>query len=197
MFPKNGWYPAAWSKDVTQSPLPRTFLGEQVVLYRGADGTLAALEDRCCHRAAPLSLGAVEGNNLRCGYHGLTFDMQGRCVAIPGQDNVPSTARVRAYPIEERDSVVWIWMGEPAKADPAAIVPMPWLHSDEWVLTPGYLRIQANAQLLVDNLLDYTHVAHLHKNTISGDPREATTPTKTERIEGGIRVGRWMISTLR
>jgi phenylpropionate dioxygenase-like ring-hydroxylating dioxygenase large terminal subunit len=62
-----------------------------------------------------------------------------------------------------------------------------------WAATPGYMRIEANAQLLVDNLLDYTHVAHLHRNTISGDPREATTPTKTERLNDGIRVGRWMI----
>ena len=63
----------------------------------------------------------------------------------------------------------------------------------DWTLTPGYMRIDANAQLLVDNLLDYTHVAHLHKATISGDPREATTPTKTERLNDGVRVGRWMI----
>ena len=84
-------------------------------------------------------------------------------------------------------------MGDPARADESKIVDLPWLASKDWTLTPGYLRIDAHAQLLVDNLLDYTHVAHLHKTTISGDPREATTPTKTERLNDGVRVGRWMI----
>jgi phenylpropionate dioxygenase-like ring-hydroxylating dioxygenase large terminal subunit len=193
MFPKNGWYAAIWSKDLKAEPVARTFLGEQVVLFRGENGQPAALEDRCCHRAAPLSLGAVEGDHLRCGYHGLTFDTKGRCVSIPGQDMVPSSARVRAYPVAERYNVIWIWMGDPARADDTKIVEMPWLSDHGWTLTPSYLRIEANAQLLVDNLLDYTHVAHLHKNTISGDPREATTPTKTERLNDGVRVGRWMI----
>jgi phenylpropionate dioxygenase-like ring-hydroxylating dioxygenase large terminal subunit len=100
---------------------------------------------------------------------------------------------VRAYPVIERYNVVWIWMGDPARADDSKIVELPWLDDKGWTLTPGYLRIQANTQLLIDNLLDYTHVAHLHKNTISGDPREATTPTKTERLNDGVRVGRWMI----
>ena len=193
MFPRNGWYAAIWSKDLTTAPVGRTFLDEAVVLYRAANGRVAALEDRCCHRAAPLSLGAIEGDHLRCGYHGLLFNADGQCVAIPGQDTIPSSARVRAYPVVERYNVVWIWMGDPARADDSKIVEMSWLDDKGWTLTPGYLRIDANTQLLIDNLLDYTHVAHLHKNTISGDPREATTPTKTERLNDGVRVGRWMI----
>ena len=117
MFPKNGWYAAIWSKDLTGKPVGRTFLGEAVVLFRGTNGRPGALEDRCCHRAAPLSLGTVEGDHLRCGYHGLTFDTKGQCISVPGQDTVPSGARVRAYPVAERYNVVWIWMGDPARAD--------------------------------------------------------------------------------
>ena len=179
-FPKNTWYAAIWSKDLADKPVARTFLGEAVVLYRGKSGKAAALEDRCCHRAAPLSLGEVEGDNLRCGYHGLTFAADGACVAIPSQATVPSGARVRAYPVAERWNTVWIWMGDPARADDSKIVELPWLADPGWTATPGYLRIDANAQLLVDNLLDYTHVAHLHRATIAGDPREASTPTRTE-----------------
>ena len=137
MFPRNGWYAAIWSKDLKAEPVARTFLGEQVVLFRGNSGTPGALEDRCCHRAAPLSLGAVEGDNLRCGYHGLTFDTKGQCVTIPGQDTVPAGASVRAYPVAERYNVVWIWMGDPARADESKIVELPWLASKEWTLTPG------------------------------------------------------------
>src|SRR5262249_13799688 len=192
-FPKNGWYAACWSKDLTVAPLARTLLGERVVLFRGASGKVGALEDRCCHRAAPLSLGEVVGENLRCGYHGLTFDAEGRCVAVPGQSTVPAGAKVRAYPAVEKWNVVWLWMGDPVRADDSKVVDLPWLADPGWTLTPGYLRIDANAQLLVDNLLDYTHVTYLHGNTIAGDPREATTPTKTERLNDGVRVGRWMI----
>ena len=106
---------------------------------------------------------------------------------------MPAGARVRAYPVCERWNVVWIWMGEPALADESKIVELPWLADPAWAATPGYLRIEANAQLLIDNLLDYTHVSYLHGATIAGDPREATTPTKTERLNDGVRVGRWMI----
>jgi phenylpropionate dioxygenase-like ring-hydroxylating dioxygenase large terminal subunit len=192
-FPKNTWYAAIWSKDLGAKPVARTLLGEPVVLYRGNSGKAAALEDRCCHRAAPLSLGEVEGDNLRCGYHGLTFAANGACVAIPSQTTVPSGARVRAYPVAERWNTVWIWMGVPARAEASKIIELPWLTDPGWTATPGYLRIDANAQLLVDNLLDYTHVAHLHRATIAGDPREASTPTRTERLNDGVKVGRWMI----
>lgn len=192
-FPKNGWYTAIWSKELADKPMARTILGEEVVLFRGQNGKAAALEDRCCHRAAPLSLGAVAGDNLRCGYHGLIFDTEGRCVLIPGQDTIPASARVRSYPIVERWNAVWIWMGDPGLADAGKIVELPWLDSPAWAATPSYLHLKVNAQLLVDNLLDYTHVSYLHANTIAGDPREATTPTKTERINDGVRVGRWMI----
>ena len=90
MFPKNGWYAAIWSKDLTGEPVARTFLGEQVVLFRGGNGTAgarwriaAAIARRRCRSAR------CEGDHLRCGYHGLTFDTKGQCVSIPGQDTVP------------------------------------------------------------------------------------------------------------
>ncbi|MGE0628843.1 MAG: Rieske 2Fe-2S domain-containing protein [Hyphomicrobiaceae bacterium] len=193
MFIRNGWYAAGWSKDITEKPIARTLLNDKVVLYRCADGTPAALEDKCCHRAAPLSIGEVSGNDLMCGYHGLKFAPDGRCTEIPGQTEIPARARVRGYPVEERWNVVWIWMGDPAKADPSKIEELPWLDSPEWALTPGYLHVKSSYLLLIDNLLDLTHVSYVHKNTIAGDPREKTTPTRTERIENGVRNGRWMI----
>lgn len=196
MFVKNGWYAAGWSQDLGEKPVGRTLLGEKVVLFRGADGTAGALEDRCCHRAAPLSIGEVVGNDLMCGYHGLRFAADGRCTDIPGQTEIPARANIRSYRLVERWNVLWIWMGDPAKADPAKIEELPWLDSPEWTATPGYLYLKANYLLLIDNLLDLTHVAYVHKRTIAGDPREATTPTKTERVENGIRNGRWMIDFL-
>ena len=110
MFLRNCWYAAAWDDEVAEIPLARTILGEPVVLWRSADGRPAALEDRCCHRALPLSMGRPVGETLQCGYHGLRFDTAGRCVAVPGQSTIPPGARVRAYPLVERHGWVWIWM---------------------------------------------------------------------------------------
>jgi phenylpropionate dioxygenase-like ring-hydroxylating dioxygenase large terminal subunit len=193
MFLKNGWYAAIWSKDLTEKPIGRTFLNERVVLYRTAGGHAAALEDRCCHRAAPLSRGEVTGENLACGYHGLQYNTDGQCVLVPGQTHVPPNAKVRSYPVHEKWKVVWIWMGDAEKADIANIPDLPWLDTPKWATTPGYLHVNTNYQFIIDNLLDLTHVTYVHKNTLAGDPREATAPTKTERLPNGVRVGRWML----
>jgi phenylpropionate dioxygenase-like ring-hydroxylating dioxygenase large terminal subunit len=193
MFLRNGWYTALWSHELTDKPVGKTFLNEKVVLFRNDRGQVGALEDSCCHRAAPLSLGEVSGATLACGYHGLKFDVNGKCVEVPGQTEVPAGAKVRSYPVHEKNNVVWIWMGETAKADVAKIPDMPWLSDPKWATTPGRLHVKTNYQFIIDNLLDLTHVAYVHKKTLSGDPREATTPTKTERLNDGVRVGRWMI----
>src|SRR5262249_26681472 len=163
------------------------------VLLRTASGTVEELEYCCCHRAAPLSKGEVAGEYLACGYHGLQFDTNGQCVAVPGQPTVPPGAKVKHYPVAEKWNAVWIWMGEPEKADAEKVPDLRWLADASWAITPGYIHVKSNYQFLVDNLLDLTHVSYVHKNTLAGDPREATTPTKTERLPDGVRVGRWMI----
>ena len=193
MFLRNSWYTALWAHELTGKPVGKTFLNEKVVLFRNASGRVGALEDRCCHRAAPLSMGELSGEYLACGYHGLKFDVSGRCVEVPGQPEVPAGAKVRGYPTHEKNNIVWIWMGEPDKADVTKIPDLPWLSDPKWAATPGRLYVKTNYQFIIDNLLDLTHVAHVHKKTIAGDPREATTPTKTERLNDGVRVGRWMI----
>jgi phenylpropionate dioxygenase-like ring-hydroxylating dioxygenase large terminal subunit len=193
MFLRNGWYSAIWSHELTDKPVGKTFLNEKVVLFRNDRGEVGALEDCCCHRAAPLSLGEVLGATLACGYHGLKFDVNGKCVEVPGQADVPSGAKVRSYPVHERNKVVWIWMGDPGKADTSKVPDMPWLSDPKWATTPGNLHVNSNYQFIIDNLLDLTHVSYVHRKTLAGDPREATTPTKTERLNDGVRVGRWMI----
>ncbi len=80
MFLKNAWYVAAWDHEVTaDKPFGRILINEPVVLYRTRAGKAVALEDRCCHRFAPLSMGRLEGDELRCMYHGLKFAPDGRC----------------------------------------------------------------------------------------------------------------------
>jgi vanillate O-demethylase monooxygenase subunit len=176
MFLKNYWYVAAWPEEIGDQPLARTILGEPIVFYRTAEGVPVAFEDRCCHRAAPLSLGrVVEGSQLQCGYHGMTFDADGHCVAIPGQTAIPPQARIRKYPVVDRWKFSWIWMGDPALADEAKIPQVRFNTDPGWSFVGGYLKFDCHYQLLVDNLLDLTHETFLHSKTI-GNEHVAKTP---------------------
>jgi vanillate O-demethylase monooxygenase subunit len=193
-FLVNCWYVAAWDHELIDGRmLARTILDQPVVLYRAESGKPVALDDRCCHRGARLSRGRVEGDCVRCMYHGLKFDASGRCVQIPGQDNIPPKLGVRGYPTVERDRLVWIWMGDPAKADPAKILDFPYLRDPAWRGHPGYLHYDANYLLIVDNLADFAHLAFVHTKSLGGSEEYAfkSRPTAIERLEDGFRVERW------
>jgi phenylpropionate dioxygenase-like ring-hydroxylating dioxygenase large terminal subunit len=173
-FLRNAWYVAASANEVGRIPLPRLLLGEPIVFYRRGDGTSVALEDRCCHRRAPLSKGKIVDDRLQCGYHGFTFDASGACVAIPGQDSVPTRIGVRSYRLVEWHGFIWIWMGEAAKADPARIPDFKENTSPGWWPTRVMLPIKGHYQLVVENLLDLSHVAFVHGETIGSDDTRAT-----------------------
>lgn len=193
MFIRNVWYVAGWSSEVAAGALvARTLLNTPVVLWRGADGVARALEDRCCHRGAPLSRGRLEGDKLRCMYHGLLFEGGGRCVEVPGQDKVPHFARVHAFPLVEKDTFLWIWIGDAEMADPALIPDLPWMESPDWAHIEGYTHYPTNYLLLCDNLLDLAHLPYVHPTTLGGDEAYARTPAKIERMENGLRVTRWV-----
>lgn len=194
MFVRRAWYVAAWASEVGSQPLARTLLGEPLVLFRVGDGTAAALEDRCCHRGLPLSRGEVVADTLVCGYHGLAYDRSGRCVGIPGQDTVPPQVRVRSHPVVEQDELLWIWMGEPEAADPVLIPAFPF-HNDRqrWPHRVCTQRIACSYRLVVDNLLDLTHLAFVHKRTIGGDPKAHTgADFDVSPTERGVRFMRWL-----
>lgn len=94
-FPLNAWYIAAWSYEAgKREPLARTVCNNKMVLWRKADGSLAALEDACWHRLLPLSMGWLEGETIVCRYHGLGFDGKGQCTRMPSQDNLNPAAKV-------------------------------------------------------------------------------------------------------
>jgi len=171
---RNAWYVAAASDEIGHTPFPRRLLGEPVVMYRTEDGRAVALEDRCCHRRAPLSKGNVIGDRLQCGYHGFTFDELGACVAIPGQDHIPPRFGVRAYPLVERHGFLWIWMGEADRADSAAIPDFKENMSPGWRPTRGLMPIDCHYQLVVENLVDLSHVGFVHGETIGTDDTSAT-----------------------
>lgn len=197
MFLRNYWYMAAWDHEVHRlRMMRRVILNEPVVLYRRTDGRVAALEDRCCHRHAPLSMGTLRGDNVECGYHGFTYDPTGACVRIPDQESIPPEARVRSYPVAERGPVVWIWMGEPGLADEANIEEFPWLDDPGWRFKGERLELSANYMLLVENLCDLSHLPFVHTTSLASMaiPRNEI-PIETRRDGNRLRVERWALDT--
>ena len=189
---RNQWYCAALSAEIGPTPLARIFLNEPVVMYRKSDGTAVALEDRCCHRRAPLSRGQVEGDNLRCGYHGLLYDAGGRVIWAPGQEKLPPGAQVKSYPLCEKHGWTWIWMGERALADPKTAPAFHWFNAPGWASYGDCLDVKANYMLLVDNLLDLSHLAFLHIKTI-GAAEDTAPELSWERganFVRGVRIAR-------
>jgi phenylpropionate dioxygenase-like ring-hydroxylating dioxygenase large terminal subunit len=194
MFLMNCWYVAAWDHELADGRLlERTILEKPVVVYRGESGRVVALDNRCAHRGAKLSNGRREGDCVRCMYHGLKFDASGKCVQIPGQDNIPPRLGVKSYPVVERQRLIWIWMGDPAQADPSKILEFDFLTSPAWRGKPDYMHYKANYLLIVDNLSDFAHLAFVHTKTLGGSEEYAykSKPTAIERLEDGFRVERW------
>ena len=194
MFIRNAWYVAAWADEVSDKPMARRICNEPVVLYRDASGKAAALTDMCCHRGAPLHMGKVVEQGIECGYHGLVFGTDGACVRIPGQDRIPE----RSFPLVEQDAFLWIWMGDPTKADPASIVSYPW-HNDtvNWPHKHTMYYIKAAAMLMVDNLMDLTHLGYVHGSTIGGNPMtHVEAKMETVRTNMGLKFTRWMLNSL-
>ena len=122
MLLKNFWYVAAWSRDVGRHLLERTIANEMLVMYRAGDGKVVVLANRCPHRNLPLGRGALIGDRVQCGYHGMEFDPQGKCLHAPGEDESKlQWASIKSYPAEERYGWLFVWMGDPTLADPKAI----------------------------------------------------------------------------
>jgi vanillate O-demethylase monooxygenase subunit len=193
MFLRNFWYVAASSHEVGRTAVGRMILGEPLVFFRTEDGAPAALEDRCVHRHLPLSMGKVVGDHLQCHYHGLRYDTAGTCVRVPGQDAVPPAAKIKSYPVVERYRWLWIWMGDPALADPDRITDFHWLDDPAWGAGTRYLHVKANWQLIVDNLLDLTHLAFVHETTIGNMALVDNAAVRVARTHEGVAVTRWII----
>lgn len=190
MFPKNAWYCAGWDYDfdmIANRLVPREIAGELVMLYRKADGQVVAMEDRCPHRQAALSLGTKEGDGIRCGYHGMLFGPDGVCREIPGQTKIPERANARTFPVVEKDDWVWVWMGDPAKADPALIPFAVGPSEPGWVLKTDYMAVNTNYRLEIANLMDLSHLTWIHKATLGGTDVYTTAKVKSTVLDRAVR----------
>ena len=195
-YAPNAWYVAGWSHDIDiGKPFAITILNDALVLYRTPAGKVVAMEDRCVHRLAPLSLGRCEGDRLRCMYHGLLFDTDGTVVEIPGQATIPPRAKVRTYPVADRHSWVWVWMGDPDKADEALIPEAVGLDHPDYILGHGQLDYEAEARLINDNLLDFSHLSFVHAESFQSGPEFADSPATIKPVDRGIVYRRWTENT--
>lgn len=195
MFLNNCWYCAGWDFQVTQgkdSIVARKIAGQRVVLYRKPGGQLVAMQDMCPHRGAALSLGRKEGEELRCMYHGLKFDPDGRCTEIPGQERIPPRVCVRVFPVVEKDNWIWVWMGDPAQADPAQIVDAVGPGHPEFNVQPSYMQIDADYRLEHANLADLSHSSFTHDHTIAMGWAQALAKPEFRIIPRGIETDYWV-----
>lgn len=183
---RDRWYIAAFSDEITRDPMERTILGKPVAFYRKQDGSPVAMYGLCPHRYFPLAKGQLKNDALVCGYHGFTFDSDGKCIDIPSQGTGAGFCQP-TYPILERGPLCWIWMGDADRCDPALIPP----YDDFGLDQPGwrtssfnYFHLRGRYSLLVDNLLDLTHLPLVHHHIPGGDHIMKTPMSDEER--GGI-----------
>lgn len=192
VFLHNAWYVAAISETVTRKLTPVKVLDSRLVLYRTASGEPVALEDACPHRKLPLSMGRLTDDCIECGYHGLTFNARGECIAAPTQDRIPSSAVVRSFPVRDRYGLLWIWMGDAALANDESIFTIETYDDPAWHTTSGdSLTVHCNYLYLTDNLLDPSHVAWVHRSSFAGDGTADVALTIDEN-ENGLVVSRWI-----
>lgn len=192
-YTRNDWYVACTEDEIAAAgPVAVSIMEERLAIWRSGP-RIVALEDRCVHRAAALSMGRCEGQNLRCMYHGLLFDGEGGVVEIPGQDVIPPSARVRTYPATIRHGFVWVWMGDAAKADPG-LVPdlLEGFDFGDFVTRTGVLDFEAEARLISDNLLDFSHLPFVHAASFRSPPEWAQSTTSVKQLERGMRFERWI-----
>lgn len=193
---RNCWYAAAWSHEAEgKLPLARRLLGEDVVIFRTEDGKLIALNDRCPHRFAPLSMGQVIGETIQCPYHGLRFGTDGACAHNPHYNALPKSAQVKTWPLQERYSMIWIWMGDEPPNEGKLPADFAFFDDPGFRSVRGYLQVAGNYQLVVDNLLDLTHAPYLHPAFaipgMSTDERLKRTTSELVREERRVIARRW------
>jgi len=194
MHPKNAWYVACTPDEIAEKPLGRKVCNENMVFYRGDQSRVAALEDFCPHRGAPLSLGFVRDGKLICGYHGLEMGSDGRTAAMPCQ-RVQAFPAIRSFPVEERHGFIWVWPGDPALADTALIPHLHWAESPDWAYGGGLYHIACDYRLMIDNLMDLTHETYVHASSI-GQKEIDEAPVSTKVNGDEVITSRFMENIL-
>lgn len=197
---RDSWYALGFSGEFVAGKVHgQVVAGAPLVIWRTRSGEVTALDARCAHKRFPLWAGRIiDGDVLECAYHGFAYDSDGRCVAIPAlheeSDRIPRTAVQRKYPLVERDGLVWVWPGDPARAELVGVPETPEIGSPDWdTRNTEPMPVAGNARLLIENLFDLTHFYPLHADNI-GSLADARVPVEIER---GSWRGNPLLKTIR
>jgi phenylpropionate dioxygenase-like ring-hydroxylating dioxygenase large terminal subunit len=180
------WQPVARLQDLKGGPQRAVLLGEALAVFLTEGGEPAVVADRCAHRGASLSMGKVEGESVQCPYHGWEWaGRDGVCTRIPSlsdQRQIPSRARIPAYPARAHLGLVWTVLEEPLGDLPAP----PWFDAEEWTWGHGTpFELPVAFGLMIENFRDVAHFAFVHKATLGAMP-EVIEPLEPER--NGVEV---------
>lgn len=198
----NYWYAVERADNIKSGQVAEVvFWRRSIALYRGEDGALHAIANRCAHRQLKLSIGKVSGCNLVCAYHGWAYDGSGRVVDIPHDlfgRRMPNFG-VPSYPVKVRYGLVWIFPGDPSLAETRDIPDVPELEGpDRWACVPLSFTWKAHHSMIIDNVSDFTH-AHLHRKY---RPFDGATLTHSKSVADSVhlsydtKVGRGPVSRL-
>ncbi len=167
---QNLWYPICQSTAVAGAPYGMTRLGADIVAWRDTSGRVHVHRDSCLHRGTRLSDGVVGNDQIRCAYHGWSYDGEGRCVHIPTSRNANETLapklRLQTYPSQERAGLVWTYFSEQGVATPDLVLPDE-LEDPEWSGFICEIVWDVNWILILENLADPMHGPFLHSNSFT------------------------------
>lgn len=185
VIPRNQWYIAAGRAEVSDAPLARTVAGEPLALFRDKAGGVHAMRDACPHRGFPLSKSRVCDSGIQCAYHGMIFNHEGACISMARpQDRIPRVMRATVFPVVEKWHWIWVFVGDPARADPADIPDFE--RQDDVAYDHRFYAplgpIACNFQIIHDNLCDATHTSYLHAGLLD-DPGETQMSLATPLVE--------------
>jgi phenylpropionate dioxygenase-like ring-hydroxylating dioxygenase large terminal subunit len=186
---KNFWYAVEFSSAITDAPRRLAVLGESLVVYRKpGDNQLVAMSDWCAHRGAMLSNGRLDGDCIRCPYHGWKYQADGRCIEIPANSSfspVPKKARVRAYPAEDRYGWVWLFVGDLPEADRPPIPSLAHFDDPGMRVIRGEFKWQAHYTHVVENSIDISHLPWVHNQSIGHSETAVVPPYEIDGEEWG------------
>lgn len=194
MFLYDRWYTAAQSTAITNTPVKICILEEPITMFRLKCGDIVALEDKCPHRHAPLSRGEIKNDTIQCAYHGLRYDKNGTCVHIPTQEHIPENLKVKKYTAIERHGLIFIWMKRQFEPQDQLFYEFPWEENEDWQDVFLQFDTKFNYRLLVDNLMDLSHLGYLHKSTIGIAAVAENARQQTIRDGEKVKVIRQMLN---
>ncbi|MEB3185876.1 MAG: aromatic ring-hydroxylating dioxygenase subunit alpha [bacterium] len=183
------WYCVALERSIRGTPRAFTCLETPLVLFRDAEGHVAALLDRCAHRGARLSAGRIREGQLTCPYHGWRFDRQGACVRIPSQlpgETIPERCQVPVRPVRVQQGLVWVWMGE-ARSELPPVPTLPGSPEPGWAHVTFASRFEADVEEVVENFIDCPHTGFVHGGLFRSEP-DHETRARIRQVPEGIDI---------